>query len=73
MWRRYRSDPSLSTSLPQPCGWGTRPVDSDQVLPSRLILTTADENKKTEMHWIDIQFGVSIPDNTFSLSRLEKK
>jgi len=45
----------------------------DQVLPSRLTLTTADENKKTEMHWIDIRFGVAIPENTFSLSRLEKK
>ncbi len=45
----------------------------DQVLPSRLTLTTADENKKTEMHWIDIQFGVAVPESTFSLSRLEKK
>ena len=42
-------------------------------LPAHLTLTPADtEGQRTEMRYLDAQFDVPIPDDTFSLSRLER-
>ncbi len=42
-------------------------------LPTRIVLTPTDiEGQRTEMRYLDIQFDVPIPDDTFSLSRLER-
>jgi outer membrane lipoprotein-sorting protein len=42
-------------------------------LPSHLVLTPTDvEGQRTEMRYLDIQFDPRIPDDTFSLSRLER-
>lgn len=42
-------------------------------LPSHLTLTPTDvEGQRTEMRYLDIQFNTPIPDDTFSLSRLER-
>jgi len=42
-------------------------------LPTRLVLTPSDtEGQSTELRYLDIEFDVSIPDDTFSLSRLEQ-
>jgi outer membrane lipoprotein-sorting protein len=42
-------------------------------LPLHLTLTPADtEGQRTEMRYLDVQFDVPIPDDTFSLSRLER-
>lgn len=41
-------------------------------IPARIVLTPADvEGQATEMRYVDVQFDVPIPDDTFSLSRLE--
>jgi outer membrane lipoprotein-sorting protein len=42
-------------------------------LPSRIVLVPADSaNQRTEMRYLEIQFDVALPDDTFSLSRLEQ-
>jgi len=42
-------------------------------LPARLVLTPTDvEGQRTEMRYLDVQFNPAIPDDTFSLSRLER-
>jgi outer membrane lipoprotein-sorting protein len=42
-------------------------------LPVHLILTPTDlEGQRTEMRYLEIQFDPPIPDDTFSLSRLER-
>ena len=42
-------------------------------LPAHLVLTPADtEGQRTEMRYLEMQFDVPIPDDTFSLSRLER-
>jgi len=42
-------------------------------LPTHLSLTPADEPaKRTELRYLDIAFDVKLPDDTFSLSRLER-
>ena len=42
-------------------------------LPTRVALVPADEQgRRTELHYLDIAFDVPIPDDTFSLSRLEE-
>lgn len=42
-------------------------------LPSHLWLTPSDtERQKTELRYLEIQFNVTLPDDTFSLSRLER-
>ena len=44
------------------------------VVPSKMELIPEDEkNKKTEMIYSDIQFDVTVPDDMFSLSQLERK
>jgi len=41
-------------------------------LPSRSVLTpTGVEGQRTELRYLDIQFNAALPDDTFSLSRLE--
>ena len=43
-------------------------------LPAHLRLTPADtQGQRTEMRYLDVQFDVAIPDDTFSLSRLERR
>jgi len=42
-------------------------------LPSHIVLTPADtEDQRTEMRYLAVDFDVSLPDDTFSLSRLEQ-
>ena len=42
-------------------------------LPAHLTLTPTDvQGQRTEMRYLDMQFDVAIPDDTFSLSRLER-
>jgi hypothetical protein len=42
-------------------------------IPTRMTLTPTDvEGQKTEMRYLDVQFNVAVPDDTFSLSRLEQ-
>ncbi len=42
-------------------------------LPAHLVLVPADaEGKRTEMRYLAVQFDVPVPDDTFSLSRLER-
>jgi hypothetical protein len=42
-------------------------------LPAHLTLTPADvEGQRTEMRYLDVRFDVSLPEDTFSLSRLEQ-
>ncbi len=44
------------------------------VIPSKMVLTPEDEKgQKTEMIYKDIDFNVAVPDDTFSLSQLERK
>ena len=44
------------------------------VIPSKMVLTPEDEkSQKTEMIYKDIDFDVTVPDSTFSLSQLERK
>ena len=41
-------------------------------LPSHITLVPADaENQRTEMRYLDVQFDIPLPNDTFSLSRLE--
>jgi outer membrane lipoprotein-sorting protein len=48
-------------------------VFSGRRLPAHMVLTpTGIEGQRTEMRYLDIQFNVPIPDETFSLSRLER-
>ncbi len=43
-------------------------------LPAHLTLTPTDTpNQRTELRYLDVQFDVPIPDDTFSLSRLERR
>jgi outer membrane lipoprotein-sorting protein len=43
-------------------------------LPAHLTLTPTDvEGQRTEMRYLDLQFDLPIPDDTFSLSRLERR
>ncbi len=49
-------------------------VFSGRRLPAHMVLTpTGVEGQRTDMRYLDIQFNVPIPDETFSLSRLERK
>lgn len=42
-------------------------------LPARVALVPADsESQRTEMRYLDLQFDVPLPNDTFSLSRLEQ-
>lgn len=42
-------------------------------LPARLVLVPADaEGQRTELRYLDVAFDVKVPDETFSLSRLER-
>jgi len=42
-------------------------------LPARLTLVPADaEGQRTELEYLDVAFDVKLPDETFSLSRLER-
>jgi hypothetical protein len=42
-------------------------------LPTRLVLTPADEpGQTTEMRYVEAQFDLPLPDDIFSLSRLER-
>ena len=41
-------------------------------VPARIALVPADtEGRRTEMRYLELQFDVTLPDDTFSLSRLE--
>ena len=43
-------------------------------LPAHLTLVPADvAGQRTEMRYLDVQFDVALPDDTFSLSRLERR
>ncbi len=43
-------------------------------LPSHMTLTPTDvEGQRTEMRSLEVQFDVTLPDDTFSLSRLERQ
>jgi hypothetical protein len=42
-------------------------------LPAHMTLTPADvEGQRTEMRYLDVRFDVKLPEDTFSLSRLEQ-
>ena len=42
-------------------------------IPSHITLRPADtEAQRTEMRYLELQFDVPMPDDTFSLSRLER-
>ncbi len=42
-------------------------------IPVHMLLTpVGEEGKRTELRYLDIQFNVKLPDDTFSLSRLEQ-
>jgi len=42
-------------------------------IPAHIVLTPADtEGQRTEMRYLQVQFDVTLPDDTFSLSRLER-
>jgi hypothetical protein len=42
-------------------------------LPAHLVLVPTDaEGQRTEMRYLEVQFDVKVPDDTFSLSRLEQ-
>lgn len=42
-------------------------------VPSRIVLVPADQpGQRTEMRYLDIDFDVPVPDETFSLARLER-
>jgi outer membrane lipoprotein-sorting protein len=42
-------------------------------LPARMVLVPTDaEGQRTEMRYLDVAFDVKLPDETFSLSRLER-
>ncbi len=42
-------------------------------LPAHLVLVPADaEGQRTEMRYLELQFDLALPDDTFSLSRLEQ-
>lgn len=42
-------------------------------LPTRMAMTPADtEGQQTELRYLELQFDVEVPDETFSLSRLER-
>jgi len=42
-------------------------------LPARMVLVPADtESQRTELRYLEVQFDVKLPDDTFSLSRLER-
>ncbi|MBN1975675.1 MAG: outer membrane lipoprotein-sorting protein [Sedimentisphaerales bacterium] len=44
------------------------------IIPSKMLLTPEDEKgQKTEMIYNDINFNVTVPDDMFSLSQLERK
>ncbi|MHC4915132.1 MAG: outer membrane lipoprotein-sorting protein [Planctomycetota bacterium] len=53
--------------------FGTRRV------PARMVLTPMDEggkprrDQRTELEYLDIEFDADVPENTFSLSRLERQ
>lgn len=43
-------------------------------IPTRMALTPADaQEQRTEMRYLEVQFDVAVPDDTFSLSRLERQ
>lgn len=42
-------------------------------LPTHLTLVPTDtEGQRTEMRYLDLQFDMTLPDDTFSLARLER-
>ena len=44
-----------------------------RLLPARIALVPTDsEGRRTEMRYLDVQFDVPLPNDTFSLSRLEQ-
>jgi outer membrane lipoprotein-sorting protein len=48
-------------------------VLGERRLPAHLVLTPTDaEGQRTEMRYLDVQFDAKLPDDTFSLSRLER-
>jgi outer membrane lipoprotein-sorting protein len=49
-----------------------RPLGGRRI-PARMVLVPADvEGQRTEMRYLDVAFDVKVPDETFSLSRLER-
>jgi len=54
--------------------WSDVKVFDGKHIPSRMILTPADKDGHiTEMIYLDIDFDVTVPDATFSLSNLEQR
>ena len=48
-------------------------LDAGRLLPARMVLVPTDtEGQRTEMRYLDVSFDVKVPDDTFSLSRLER-
>ena len=42
-------------------------------IPTLLVLQPADlEGQRTQMRYLEVEFDVPVPDDTFSLSRLER-
>ncbi len=49
-----------------------RPLGGRRI-PARMVLVPADaQGQRTEMRYLDVAFDVKVPDETFSLSRLER-
>ena len=49
-----------------------RPLGGRRI-PARMVLVPADTaGQRTEMRYLDVSFDVKVPDETFSLSRLER-
>lgn len=45
-----------------------------RVIPARIVVQPADAaDKRTEMRYVEIAFDIAVPDETFSLSRLESR
>lgn len=54
--------------------WSDVKVFDGKRIPSRMTLIPSDkEGHVTEMHYLDIDFNVKVPDTTFSLSNLEQR
>ncbi len=51
---------------------GVKTMDGRRI-PTKLVLQPVDDRRKrTEMEYVDVDFDAKVPDDTFSLSRLER-
>jgi outer membrane lipoprotein-sorting protein len=86
LWKRFELVISEDGKIPIQAGyydrkdrlarkifWSEVKDFNGRVIPAKMTLIPEDkEGHKTEMTYIDIDFDVPVPDNTFSLSQLER-